>query len=89
VVAPAGPPALERQADAIRERLGGEVDELGRRGRDALDLRLQLRRHPGKFAAAGALLVAGAVGRILWGLARRRQARGWRGRLRRLWAGAV
>jgi hypothetical protein len=55
---------LERQATVVRSRLIRAVEELERRGHDALDLRLQLRTHLRRVAVAGALLMFLTVGSI-------------------------
>ena len=55
---------LSHDIDSIRSNLDGLIDELGRRRRDAMDVRLQARRHPVTFivgAVAIAGLVAGAI----------------------------
>jgi hypothetical protein len=52
------------EIETLRSELGGLVSELDRRRHELLDVRLQLRRHPGVvLAAAGAaaLLLGGAV----------------------------
>jgi hypothetical protein len=52
------------EADLLRRELGSLVSELDRRRQEALDLRLQLRRHPalaGTAAVVTALAVSGAV----------------------------
>jgi hypothetical protein len=74
---------LERQATLVRSRLIRAVEELERRGHDALDLRLQLRNHLRRvlLAAAGLMLVtAGSivlvVQRMTAAAERRRLARG-------------
>lgn len=62
-----GPGDVHRVAgeiDVIRGELGGLVAELDRRRHEALDLRLQVRRHPVLIATAAsvaALVVGGAV----------------------------
>ena len=76
--------------EATRAHLGGLLGELARRRREAVDVRLQMRRHPLAFAA-GAVLLVGAVGGLgtLAVLRRRHQRRHAGGallpRLRRLW----
>jgi hypothetical protein len=56
------PRRIEREIDALRTELDGLVDELDRRRHDALDWRLQLRKHRGAVAlGAGALLAITAL----------------------------
>lgn len=52
------------EIDVLRHELGGLVAELDRRRHEALDLRLQVRRHPilvAAVASVAALLVGGAI----------------------------
>jgi hypothetical protein len=56
--------ALEREATLARSRLLHKVEELERRGHEALDLRVQLRSHVRQVVAAGVLLTAAAVGAV-------------------------
>lgn len=76
--------SLEQDIEHIRARLGGLVNELGRRRHDAMDLRLQVRRHP--FALSGlAVLVAGGITMLVVSrIRRRRRMRLARTRFRRL-----
>jgi hypothetical protein len=56
------------EIDVLRHELGGLVAELDRRRHEALDVRLQARRHPVLVAAVvtvGALLVGGAIALIV------------------------
>jgi hypothetical protein len=80
---------LEVRANAVRSRLLRVVRELNRRGHDAVDLKLQVRRHWVQVVIGGAVLIvatAGAIGLSVHRAAeRRRAARGGilRGRWRR------
>ncbi|HEY6099310.1 MAG TPA: hypothetical protein VIW03_07760 [Anaeromyxobacter sp.] len=52
------------EIESLRNELGGLVAELGRRRREAFDVRLQVRRHPivvAVAAVAAALVVGGLV----------------------------
>jgi hypothetical protein len=53
---------LELHADAVRSRLLSAVAILERRGRDALDVKLQLQRHAVAVGALAGLLVLAAFG---------------------------
>lgn len=58
-------PRVSGEIDTLRQELGRLVAELDRRRHDLLDVRLQVRKHPGiVLAAAGAaaLLLGGLVG---------------------------
>jgi hypothetical protein len=77
---------LAETADGLRSRLSALLDELGRRRREALDLRRQMRRHPMVFAAAAVLVASAVALQIVRVRARRRRERsfGWRlGQMRR------
>jgi hypothetical protein len=52
---------LEREANLVRSKLLRTVEELDRRGHDALDLRLQLRDHLRRVVLGAGLLLAAAV----------------------------
>jgi hypothetical protein len=61
-------PRVAGEIDVLRHELGDLVQELDRRRHEALDLRLQVRRHPYLVAAvvtAGALLLGGALALIV------------------------
>jgi hypothetical protein len=75
---------LEREADLVRSKLLHTVERLDQRRHDALDLRLQVRRHLGQLALAAGLLVLVSAGvvtlvvhRVATAAERRRRAR-WR-----------
>ncbi len=55
---------VEGEVDTLRNELGGLVAELDRRWHEAVDVRLQVRRHPvlvATVATVAALLVGGAI----------------------------
>lgn len=82
---------LERDITELRDGLGAMVDELDRRRREAMDLRLQLRRHPVAAAVAGGVVVVavgGAVALLVRG-ARRRQRASYKARQLRIAFGRV
>lgn len=56
------------EIDSLRGQLGGLVAELDRRRREAIDLRLQVRRHPVLVAAVAtgaAILLGGAIAALV------------------------
>lgn len=55
------PERLKQEIDGIRRNLGGLVGELGRRRHEALDLRVQVSRHPLPFILGG-IVVTGLIG---------------------------
>jgi hypothetical protein len=57
------PRRIEGRIESLRSELGDLVGELDRRRREALDLRLQIRRHPVAVAIAG-IVVASVVGSL-------------------------
>ena len=68
--------AIERDIDRLRGRLDGMVGELDRRRHEALDVRLQLRRHATAVATVGVVAAVIVVGGfVAWRNARRRQDR--------------
>ena len=73
---------IDADVDQLREELSRLVDELDRR-RQALDPRVQIRRHPLTGAMAGGL--AGLVGGFALAVVRRR--RGWQGVAGLAWTG--
>ena len=63
------------EIDVLRNELGGLVSELDRRRHEALDLRLQVKRHPvlvATVATVAALVVGGAIALIVLDARRRR-----------------
>lgn len=70
---PAHVGAVSGEIETLRGELGDLVAELDRRRHEALDLRLQLRRHPmaAAVAATGAALLVG--GAVAYAVHRRRQ----------------
>ena len=68
--------ALEDQIHRIRDELDEMVGELDRRRHDALDVRLQVRRHAGLVAVVGVVAATVAIGGVVaWTASRRRQER--------------
>jgi hypothetical protein len=68
--------ALESDIVRLRTELDGMVSELDRRRHEALDVRLQLRRHAGLVATVGTVaLVLAVAGIAAWTSSRRRQNR--------------
>jgi hypothetical protein len=65
---------LEGQITGLRDELGELVAELDRRRHQALDVKLQVRRHKREIALTGALLAGMAVG-FLWVSVRRNRRR--------------
>jgi hypothetical protein len=56
------------EIDVLRHELGGLVSELDRRRQEALDVRLQVRRHPilvASVVTVAALLVGGAIALVV------------------------
>jgi len=68
--------SLERQIDTLRGELADLVEELDRRRREALDVRLQLRRHaPQLIVFAAVTLLLGGTGWTIAAYARRQRRR--------------
>ena len=65
------PVAIEREIGELREDLDQLVDELDRRRHDALDWRLQLRKHARPIAVGACVVLGGAV--LIAARRRRRQ----------------
>jgi hypothetical protein len=68
---------IEKEITTLRGEIGAVVDELDRRRREALDVRLQLRRHPVAVAIAGvalAALLGGTVALLVYDGRRKRRA---------------
>jgi hypothetical protein len=55
------PEQIEREIESLRGEIDGLVDELDRRRHDALDWRLQLRKHGKAFAIGAGVLLAVAL----------------------------
>jgi hypothetical protein len=72
---------IDAEITALRDELGDLLAELDRRRREAVDVKLQLRRHGLEAALTGVALVAGAVG-VIW--LKRWRARRHQGLLSRL-----
>jgi hypothetical protein len=69
---------IEEEISGLRDEIGDLVGELDRRRREALDIRLQLRRHPVAVSVAGlavALVLGGTVAALVQNARRKRQAR--------------
>src|SRR5262249_19798329 len=66
------PRKLEQEIESVRSELGDLVGELDRRRRDALDWRLQARRHPTAvvIVCCAGLLIAGSI--VVWSARRLR-----------------
>jgi len=71
---------LEAQITALREELGELVAELDRRRHEALDVKLQVRRHAREITLTGVALVGAAAGFVSFNVwrSRRRQRFGAR-----------
>jgi hypothetical protein len=68
--------ALESEIGRLRDDLDAMIGELDRRRHEALDVRLQLRRHSGVVAAVGGVAVVLVLaGFAAWTASRRRQDR--------------
>lgn len=76
--------ALQRDIDRLRGDLANTVGELDRRRHDLLDVRGQLRRHPGPIVLAAAALLALAAGGIALAVTRRRHKQQLAARFERL-----
>jgi hypothetical protein len=63
---------IEHEIECLRSELGGLVHELDRRRHEAVDVRLQIRRHPRAVALALSLVALTIVGRFT--VLRRRRA---------------
>lgn len=68
------PREIEQEIDHLRTRLDKSLGELDRRRHELTDVKLQLRRHPGVFIGAGAVVLLGfaGIGFAVW-RARRRE----------------
>jgi len=78
---------LTEDIDTIRNNLDGLIDELDRRRREAMDVRLQVRRHPVTFGigvVAVAALIGGGVALLV---ARQRRRAGLAFKVRRVGRG--
>jgi hypothetical protein len=67
---------IEQEITTLRGEIGDLVSELDRRRREALDLRLQARRHPVAVSVAGialAALLGGSIALLVRGAQRRRR----------------
>ena len=77
---------LEREANMARARLATTIDEIDRRAHEAVDVKLQLRRHAAPLAVAAGIVVLPIVAAIGVGIYRlaTRDARMRRERVRAL-----
>jgi hypothetical protein len=75
---------LDREIAALREELSALVAELDRRRHEALDVKLQVKRHGLELALTGVALIAAASGFVWFKRQRSRRRAGWRGQLERL-----
>lgn len=71
---------LAGEIATLREELAGLVAELDRRRHDALDVKLQVKRHGGELALTAAALVAAAAGFVWLGAWRSRRREDLRSR---------
>jgi hypothetical protein len=75
---------LDSEIAALREELSALVAELDRRRHEALDVRLQVKRHGLELALTGVALITAASGFVWFKSRRSRRRAGWRGQLERL-----
>jgi len=75
---------LRHEVDGLRGNIGALVRELNQRRHDALDLKLQLRRHPSRLVIAGVTVIALVAGGIAYIVARLRRRRSIKARVLRL-----
>lgn len=67
---------LRTEIDATRDQLGTYISELDRRRHEALDLKLQVKKHPGLAIGAGVALIGAMAGAVVMVIrARRPEAR--------------
>ena len=66
-------PEIEQEIEDLRSELGALIDELNRRRREVIDVRLQLRRHGGAVALVLGVVVLSVIARNA--ALRRRRAR--------------
>jgi hypothetical protein len=71
---------VSHEIDTLRGSLGGLVAELDRRRHEAMDVRLQIRRHPlaAALAVGAVALVAGGLVALAVAARRRRESRAYR-----------
>lgn len=75
---------LRSEIDATRDQLGMYLSELDRRRHDALDLKQQMKKHPGLAVGAGVAIVGAVAGAVVMAIrARRRETVGRKVRGRR------
>jgi hypothetical protein len=75
---------LEQEVDRIRGNIGALVRELNHRRHEAMDLKLQFRRHAGRLVIVGVALVAFVAGGIALAATRLRRRRTIRAKVDRL-----
>lgn len=78
------PDELETEVTRSRDRLGSLLEELSRRRHDAVDIRLQLRRHALPLLLAAGAVALAVAGGIALAVRRRRHKRSLRARAHRL-----
>jgi hypothetical protein len=63
---------LRTEIDATRDQLGTYISELDRRRHEALDLKLQVKRHPGLVIGAGVAIIGAVAGAVVMVIRARR-----------------
>ena len=63
---------LRTEIDATRDQLGAYISELDRRRHEALDLKLQAKKHPGLAIGAGVVIIGAVAGAVVMVIRARR-----------------